>query len=234
MQRGLVGSEMCIRDRYMGNGGSKNMIPRLGGQFLRDQFTFAHSIEPTYTQVYIAMFDEFDEGTAIAKGAEDSSMIPNDQYFLTWDADGKKLPSDHYLKLAGELTNTYHHSVVPKCDLHHGPVLNQNENLVTHCRLNSNNKHFHLLIKSNGQIGLYGHSSEMWHSPNSPSTHSPFKLEMQSDGNLVLYSGGSKIIWASNSAGKGTAPYHLELQDDGNLVIYDKSHKAVWAIHQNI
>eukprot|EP00831_Metopus_contortus_P007244 TRINITY_DN12771_c0_g1_i2.p2 TRINITY_DN12771_c0_g1~~TRINITY_DN12771_c0_g1_i2.p2 ORF type:complete len:117 (+),score=22.06 TRINITY_DN12771_c0_g1_i2:85-435(+) len=89
-------------------------------------------------------------------------------------------------------------------------------------------------IKSNGQIGLYGHSSEMWHSPNSPSTHSPFKLEMQSDGNLVLYSGGSKIIWASNSAGKGTAPYHLELQDDGNLVIYDKSHKAVWAIHQNI
>eukprot|EP00831_Metopus_contortus_P007246 TRINITY_DN12771_c0_g1_i4.p1 TRINITY_DN12771_c0_g1~~TRINITY_DN12771_c0_g1_i4.p1 ORF type:complete len:127 (+),score=46.03 TRINITY_DN12771_c0_g1_i4:43-423(+) len=62
----------------------------------------------------------------------------------------------------------------------------------------------------------------------------PFKLEMQSDGNLVLYSGGSKIIWASNSAGKGTAPYHLELQDDGNLVIYDKSHKAVWAIHQNI
>lgn len=48
---------------------------------------------------YIAMFDEYDEGTAIAKAAEDRSMIPNDQYFLTLDADGVHVSSDFYLRL---------------------------------------------------------------------------------------------------------------------------------------
>lgn len=47
---------------------------------------------------FVAMFDEFDEGTAIAKAAEDQSMIPTDQYFLTLDADGKRLSSDFYLR----------------------------------------------------------------------------------------------------------------------------------------
>lgn len=34
----------------------------------------------------VAMFDEYDEGTAIAKAAEDNSMIPKNQWFLTLDA----------------------------------------------------------------------------------------------------------------------------------------------------
>jgi len=52
----------------------------------------------------VAMFDEYDEGTAIAKAAENSSMIPTDQYFLTMDADGKSLSSDFYLRLTGKAT----------------------------------------------------------------------------------------------------------------------------------
>ena len=55
--------------------------------------------------MYIAMFDEYDEGTAIAKAAEDSSMIPTNQYFLTLDADGVHLSSDFYLRLAGAANN---------------------------------------------------------------------------------------------------------------------------------
>lgn len=50
------------------------------------------------------MFDEYDEGTAIAKAAEDSSMIPTDQYFLTLDADGVHVSSDFYLRLNNEGT----------------------------------------------------------------------------------------------------------------------------------
>ncbi len=48
------------------------------------------------------MFDEYDEGTAIAKAAEDKSMAPTDQYFLTLDADGVHVSSDFYLRLVGD------------------------------------------------------------------------------------------------------------------------------------
>ena len=50
------------------------------------------------------MFDEYDEGTAIAKAAEDSSMIPTDQYFLTLSTDGTYISSDFYLRPAGKAT----------------------------------------------------------------------------------------------------------------------------------
>ena len=45
------------------------------------------------------MFDEYDEGTAIAKAAETADMIPTDHYFLTLDADGVRVSSDFYLRL---------------------------------------------------------------------------------------------------------------------------------------
>ena len=55
-----------------------------------------------------------------------------------------------------------------------------------------------------------------------------YRLEMQSDGNLVIYDGGD-AVWSSNTAGQGVAPYTLAMQGDGNLVIYDKDYSATWA-----
>lgn len=81
------------------NGGDRNMIPRNQGKFFWRQ---AYNVKSSnISNMYIAMFDEYDEGTAIAKAAEDSSMIPTNQYFLTLDADGVHLSSDFYLRLAG-------------------------------------------------------------------------------------------------------------------------------------
>jgi hypothetical protein len=54
--------------------------------------------------MYFAMFDEYDEGTAIMKAATDWSMIPTDYYFLTLSADGTWLSSDFYLRVAGAAT----------------------------------------------------------------------------------------------------------------------------------
>lgn len=34
------------------------------------------------TNAYVAMFDEYDEATAIAKAADTNAMIPTNQYFL--------------------------------------------------------------------------------------------------------------------------------------------------------
>eukprot|EP00475_Leptophrys_vorax_P024660 TRINITY_DN34080_c0_g2_i1.p1 TRINITY_DN34080_c0_g2~~TRINITY_DN34080_c0_g2_i1.p1 ORF type:complete len:257 (+),score=72.16 TRINITY_DN34080_c0_g2_i1:773-1543(+) len=83
------------------NGGSRNMIPRRGGQFMWHQAISAH--KAGLNGAFVAMFDEFDEGTAILKAAEDKSMIPTNQYFLTMDADGESLSSDFYLRLTGAI-----------------------------------------------------------------------------------------------------------------------------------
>ncbi len=79
----------------------QNAIPRLAGEFFWAQ---AFHVAKLQTSAFIAMFDEFDEATAIAKAAEDRRMIPTDQYFLTLDADGTRVSSDFYLRLAGEAT----------------------------------------------------------------------------------------------------------------------------------
>ncbi len=78
-------------------GNAPNQIPRLHGDFMWRQFT--NIVELGMQNSFIAMFDEYDEGTAIAKAAENNSQIPTDQYFLTLDADGVEVSSDFYLRL---------------------------------------------------------------------------------------------------------------------------------------
>ena len=65
---------------------------RLKGDFLWQQFLDAKDIGAE--AVYVAMFDEIDEGTAIFKVTND---IPVNHWFLTLDG----LPSDFYLLLTG-------------------------------------------------------------------------------------------------------------------------------------
>ena len=52
-----------------------------------------------------------------------------------------------------------------------------------------------------------------------------FRLTYQSDGNLVLYDGGT-ALWHTNT--QGTPPGYAVMQSDGNLVVYDANHTAVW------
>ncbi len=57
--------------------------------------------------MYVAMFDEYDEGTAIIKAADSYFAIPTDQYFLTLSADGTYISSDFYLRLVGKATRVF-------------------------------------------------------------------------------------------------------------------------------
>jgi len=84
----------------MGNP-ERNQIPRLHGDFMWHQAVAIKS--SGIKNLYVAMFDEYDEGTAIAKAAEDVSMAPHNQYFLTLDADGVSVSSDFYLRLTGDI-----------------------------------------------------------------------------------------------------------------------------------
>jgi hypothetical protein len=71
----------------------------------------------------IAMFDEVDEGTAVLKVASQRSEAPDQGFWLTLDADGAKLPSDWYLRLAGEITRMFHGEVKPDPKLPANPGL---------------------------------------------------------------------------------------------------------------
>jgi hypothetical protein len=71
---------------------STRPIPRLGGKFLWQQFVEAKRAGAR--MLYVAMFDEVDEGTAIFKCSNDP---PGDE-FATFDGQ----PADHYLRLAGK------------------------------------------------------------------------------------------------------------------------------------
>ncbi len=108
-----------------------------------------------------------------------------------------------------------------------------------------------LSLLSNGNLSLKDTGSiERWktntpHNPNllgyvntSASTTSIFpgqsletadrkyRLDLQKDGNLVLYS-PSRAIWSTKTTGKNTA--FLSIQRDGNLVLYNSQIKAIWS-----
>ena len=99
----------------------KNQIPRLGGEFLWRQ---AYNAKVAGAKVLkIAMFDEVDEGTAILKVVSHRNEALDQGFWLTLDADGRDLPSDWYLRLAGEITRMFHGEIKPdpNVPIHPGP-----------------------------------------------------------------------------------------------------------------
>jgi len=69
-------------------------IPRMGGNFLWDQMVTM--INAGAEMIYVAMFDEIDEGTAIFKVSNDPPNT-NGAYFIGKDGP----PSDQYLWVTG-------------------------------------------------------------------------------------------------------------------------------------
>jgi hypothetical protein len=85
---------------------AENQIPRHRGEFLWRQ---AYNAKVSgATMLKIAMFDEVNEATAIFKAASRRKDAPDQGYWLTLDADGAELPSDWYLRLAGDITRMFH------------------------------------------------------------------------------------------------------------------------------
>ncbi|MGS2740959.1 glycoside hydrolase family 71/99-like protein [Sinomicrobium sp. M5D2P17] len=70
-------------------------IPRQGGRFYWQQIETA--LNAGVRMLYVAMFDEVNEGTAIFKGSDNPPVSEHAEFI---DMDG--VPSDHYLWLTGE------------------------------------------------------------------------------------------------------------------------------------
>lgn len=77
-----------------------------------------------------------------------------------------------------------------------------------------------------------GHSltagNNIYSAPPAQSIFSQYELDMQTDGNLVVYGNTHAVSWASGTNGTGSHN-RLTMQTDGNLVIYNSVGKALWA-----
>ena len=85
-----------------------NDHPRNGGRFFWEQVqAYLTDFNRQNTFLYLAMLDEFDEGTAFLKAAATKNDCPVDPVFITMDFDGYNDPSDRYLSLAGKASTLF-------------------------------------------------------------------------------------------------------------------------------
>jgi hypothetical protein len=104
--------------------------------------------------------------------------------------------------------------------------------------ISSPTKLYTLVIEPSGVLAVHkadNRNTTIW-SPTSTTLQgvSPYRLSMQTNGNLVLFDKNNKTLWESNTPNKGSAPYVLTMQDsDGNLVIYGNG-TATWSSKFNV
>jgi hypothetical protein len=89
-----------------------NQYPRYGGQFLWDQVKTTISTVGT-NMIYVAMFDEVDEGTAIFKVTNNPPRPGGVNMFVTYSMDGYSKPSDEYLWLTGQAARALRGEISP-------------------------------------------------------------------------------------------------------------------------
>lgn len=92
---------------------------------------------------------------------------------------------------------------------------------------------YKLTMQSDCNLVLYDNGSPVW-STNTKNKGKYCTLDMQDDGNLVIYEheyAFGKVMWASNSDRGSQLKYILVLQPDRNIVIYGPS---IWATATNI
>ncbi|KPJ91940.1 MAG: hypothetical protein AMJ53_10390 [Gammaproteobacteria bacterium SG8_11] len=92
-----------------GESSPRNTIPRNGGQFYWHQVY--NALRAGADMLYVSMFDEVDEGTAMFKLVETRSDLPTGDFLIPLDVDGYSLPSDWYLLLGRETGKALRHEI---------------------------------------------------------------------------------------------------------------------------
>ena len=95
--------------------GALNQIPRQGGRFYWRQVS--NAVAAGATMMKTAMFDEVDEGTAMFKVVSSTRQLPQQGSLVALDADGLELPSDWYLRLAGQASRLLRGEMQPSAEL---------------------------------------------------------------------------------------------------------------------
>mgnify|MGYP003353822488 FL=1 len=90
--------------RQRGTVSPSNGIPRKCGAFFWQQSV--NALFSGAKTMFVAMFDEVDEGTAMMKMVSRAEDLPAGSNLLALDVDGCSLESDFYLRMTGALNNT--------------------------------------------------------------------------------------------------------------------------------
>jgi len=88
-----------------------NKIPRNCGRFLWRQIS--DLLKSHVDALYVAMFDEADEGTAIFPAETRADKLPAGTKMVYLNEDGCSLPDDWYLRVTGAAARFLHDSTVP-------------------------------------------------------------------------------------------------------------------------
>lgn len=105
------GSSWTNLQRNRGERYERNMFPRYCGSFYWQQVV--NVLDAGAKQMFIAMFDEVDEGTAMYKMVTAQTGLPKDSQLIPLDIDGCKLNSDFYLRLASATADATRSGGVP-------------------------------------------------------------------------------------------------------------------------
>jgi hypothetical protein len=108
-----------------------------------------------------------------------------------------------------------------------GDDLASNETLAPNTSITSSNGQYRLACQTDGNFVLYrtSNGAALWGLPITGAV-SPGACIMQSDGNLVVYSGAGSPTWSSGTGGSG---HRLVVQNDGNVVMYRPNGTSVWS-----
>lgn len=115
-------------------------------------------------------------------------------------------------------------------DPHRGETLDPGEWLFRGQYLRSPSGQFRLEVGFDGNVTLWAYASHggsrraKWSTGTTGSAAE--RLEMQPDGNLVVYTAARQPLW--NSGTSGQPNNHLRLQDDSNLVIWNTAGQVAW------
>jgi len=86
-------------------------------------------------------------------------------------------------------------------------------------------------VQSDGYLVISRHGIQtIWMSPTPDvgiRNPNPFKVTLESNGNLVFKDASNREVWSTNTQGKGVV--NLIMEDNGNLALYDKDGKEVWS-----
>lgn len=213
-----------------------NSIPRLGGAFFNGQANAVKErLRREKTFVYLAMFDEVDESTAIFKAATRKEDLPIDGknlLHLNTDSPNSSLSNDHYLQLASEL------STAMKTPTRDSLFSDGNDTLFDSTALRSESDAYRAMMQGDGNlvINALPDLEVVWQLGPAASRPRPFRLVMQADGNVVIYDGKNQPRFAASDTPrwaqqiqKSKGPYRLVMQNDKNLVAYDVNGLVVWA-----
>ena len=91
-------------------------------------------------------------------------------------------------------------------------------------RISSTNGRFHFGVLSDGNVAVGDQNGAAWDLGVHDAAGA--RLDMQADGNLVLYTTDGKPRWASNTSGQNA---YVKIQDDRNVVLYNGDGAVLWS-----